>query len=273
MGAGIDGLADLLVQPGEPPRLQRRDPSDSLGLESREQAAELLEGHRQELALLQNRLWAEAGRSLLLVLQGLDASGKDGTIRNVFSGVNPQGCRVASFKVPVGAELAHDYLWRVHAVCPARGEIGIFNRSHYEDIVAGRVRGSVPDDVWRRRFRHVREFERMLADEGTSTVKVFLHLSRDEQRERLQARLDDPEKRWKFRLGDLDDRACWDDYTRAYEETIEETSTAWAPWYVVPADHKWVRNVAVGSLLVHALRGLDPQIPANPEDLSGVVID
>ena len=175
----------------------------------------------------------------------MDASGKDGTIRRVFTGVNPQGCRVVSFREPTATELAHDFLWRVHAACPARGEIAIFNRSHYEDVVAVRVRGLAPVHVWKRRYEHIRDFERLLADEGTAVVKVVLHISREEQRRRLLERLEDPEKRWKFQPGDLDDRRRWDDFSSAYEDAIRETSTEWAPWYVAPADHNWVRNLAV----------------------------
>ena len=196
----------VIVRPGERARLASRDTGDDLGLESKEAAAPIVTQLIGDLRTLQDRLWAEAKRSVLLVLQGMDTSGKDGTISHVFTGVNPQACRVAPFKVPTPTELAHDYLWRVHAVCPASGELGIFNRSHYEDLVVVRVKSIVPKDVWQRRFRHVREFERVLTEEGTAIVKVFLHISKDEQRQRLQQRLDDPDKTWKFRLGDLDDR-------------------------------------------------------------------
>ncbi len=226
----------------------------------------------ERLQALQNRLWAEHRRSLLLVLQGMDASGKDGTIRTVLSGVNPQGCRVSSFKAPLGTEAAHDYLWRVHAVCPAHGEMAIFNRSHYEDVLAVRVRALAPESVWGRRFRHIRAFERMLVDEGTTVVKVFLHISPDEQRKRLQARIDDPEKRWKFRKADLDDRAMWDRYAEAYEEALSDTSTDAAPWFVVPADRKWVRTVAVSSLLVDALETMDPQLPSAEPGIEDIVV-
>ena len=202
--------------------------------------------------MLHDRLSAEATRSVLLVLQGMDTSGKDGTIRHVLTGVNPQGCRIVSFREPTDAELAHDYLWRVHALCPARGEIAIFNRSHYEDVVAVRVRGLAPERIWRRRFEHIRAFERLLADEGTSVVKVFLHVSRDEQGKRLQERLDNPEKRWKFRVGDLDDRRQFDEFQHAYEDAIRETSTDHAPWYVAPADHNWARNLAVSEILLES---------------------
>jgi PPK2 family polyphosphate:nucleotide phosphotransferase len=249
------------VEPGDRPRLGARDTSDRLGIADKQAAATRLEDLVGRLALLQNRLWAEGTRSVLLVLQGMDASGKDGAIRRVFTGVNPMGCRVAAFKAPAGVELRHDYLWRIHAACPDRGQIGIFNRSHYEDVVAVRVRKLAPEPVWKRRPRHIREFERLLADEGTVQVKVFLHISSEEQRKRLQERLDDPEKRWKFRPEDLDDRRLWDEFQAAYEEVIRETSTDWAPWHVVPADRKWVRNVAVAELLVDTLERMDPQLP------------
>jgi PPK2 family polyphosphate:nucleotide phosphotransferase len=250
------------VEPGDRPRLGARDTSDRLGIADKQAAATRLEDLVGRLALLQNRLWAEGTRSVLLVLQGMDASGKDGAIRRVFTGVNPMGCRVVAFKAPAGVELRHDYLWRIHAACPDRGQIGIFNRSHYEDVVAVRVRKLAREPVWQRRPRHIREFERLLADEGTVQVKVFLHISSEEQRKRLQERLDDPEKRWKFRPEDLDDRRLWDEFQAAYEEVIRETSTDWAPWHVVPADRKWVRNVAVAELLVDTLERMDPQLPS-----------
>jgi PPK2 family polyphosphate:nucleotide phosphotransferase len=265
-------LDEILVPPGERARLTERDTDTRFGLE-KEEAEDLVRGLTQELSGLQDRLWAEDRRAVLLVLQGLDTSGKDGTIRRVFTGVNPQACRVVSFKAPTGSELDHDYLWRVHAVCPGRGEIGIFNRSHYEDVGVVRVKQLVPEEVWRRRYRHIRDFERLLTDEGTTVVKVFLHISKDEQRERLQARLDDPTKTWKFRLGDLDDRKLFDDFVAAYEEALTETSTRWAPWHVVPADRKWVRDAAVATLLVETLRRLDPQYPDPSADLAGIRVE
>jgi PPK2 family polyphosphate:nucleotide phosphotransferase len=259
-----------LVEPGAAPALAGRDPGvRPAGLHKKAGNArreELVE----RLGVLHARLAAEGSRAVLLVLQGLDASGKDGTIRSVLTGVNPQGTRIVSFKEPSANELAHDYLWRIHAACPRRGELGIFNRSHYEDVVAVRVRGLVPEEAWRRRYEHIRAFERMLADEGTTVVKVFLHVSKDEQRVRLQERLDDPEKRWKFRAGDLDDRALWDEFSAAYENAIRETSTAWAPWHVVPADHNWVRNLAVAEILVETLERLDPQLPRPDPGLEGM---
>lgn len=266
-------IASLLVEPGRRAGLAERDPGSRLAFADKEAGLARLDEVVARIALLHNRLWAESRRSVLLLLQGLDASGKDGTIRRVLTGVNPQGCRIVSFKQPAGAELDHDYLWRIHAACPERGEIGIFNRSHYEDVVAVRVRGLAPKKAWKRRPHHIREFERLLTDEGTSIVKVFLHVSREEQGKRLQERLDNPEKAWKFKREDLDDRARWDDYMEAYEEVLSETSTDWAPWHVVPADHNWVRNVAVAQLLVDVLERLDPQMPQPDPALSGLRID
>jgi PPK2 family polyphosphate:nucleotide phosphotransferase len=266
-------LAELRVEPGSAPALRKRTPDDRAGLAGKAEARQELAKLIEELSLLHNRLYAEAGRSVLLILQGLDASGKDGTIKKVLTGVNPQGCRIVSFKEPTATELAHDYLWRVHLACPERGEIGIFNRSHYEDVVTARVRGLVAEEAWSRRPHHIREFERLLVDEGTTVVKVFLHVSREEQGKRLRERLEDPEKAWKFRRSDLDDRARWDEFMQAYEDAIRETSTEWAPWYVVPADRKWVRNVVVARLLVDALRRIDPQLPAPEPGLSGLTLD
>ena len=266
-------LERLIVRAGEAACLDKRDPADRLGLEGKREVEPLRSELHGRLRDLQERLWAEATRSVLLVLQGLDTSGKDGTIDHVFAGVNPQGIAGAAFKAPSEAELAHDYLWRIHTACPSRGEIGIFNRSHYEDLVTVRVLGLVSPDECRRRFRHTRAFERMLTDEGTTVVKVFLHISKEEQAKRLRARLADPAKRWKFRRSDLDTRKRWDDYMTAYEEAISKTTTKWGPWYVVPADRKWVRNLAVARLLVDILELLDPRFPEPREDLSGVTIE
>ena len=262
----------LLVEPGSSPRLDQRDPgARPPGLDKQAGKARL-EHVAERIGLLQTRLAAEAERAVLLVLQGLDASGKDGTIKHVLSGVNPQGTRVESFRAPTETELAHDFLWRVHAVCPVRGELGIFNRSHYEDVVAVRVRRLAPEHVWKRRYAHIRGFEQLLHDEGTRVVKVFLHISKEEQRKELQERIDDPEKRWKFRPGDLDDRKLWDDYMGAYEDAIRETSTEWAPWHVVPADHNWARNLAVAEILLETLERLDPQRPPADPALDGVTV-
>ncbi|MFL5960419.1 MAG: polyphosphate kinase 2 family protein [Gaiellaceae bacterium] len=267
------GLLDQLrIAPGSPLHLAERDPGERVGAANKQAGLERLGHVVERLGVLHNRLYAEAERCVLLVLQGMDASGKDGTIRSVFTGVNPQGCRVQSFKAPSETELVHDYLWRVHELCPARGEIVIFNRSHYEDVVAVRVRRLAEEKVWRRRYEHIREFERMLVDEGTSVVKVFLHLSMEEQRARLQERLDNPEKRWKFQAGDLDDRALWNEFAAAYEDALRETSTEWAPWYVVPADHNWSRNLGVAEILLAALERLDPRVPQPDPGLEGTTI-
>jgi PPK2 family polyphosphate:nucleotide phosphotransferase len=253
-------IDELRVEPGRPASLTKRDPRETFGLDKatgNARCTELVE----RLNLLQQRLYAEGERSLLLVLQGLDASGKDGVIRRVFTGVNPQACRVVSFKAPTSTELAHDFLWRIHAALPERGFIGVFNRSHYEDIVTVRILGLVPEKAWKRRPRDVNAFERTLVDEGMAIVKVFLNVSREEQAERLRERLDDPEKRWKFRKSDLETRKRWGEYMTAYEEAITATSKRWAPWHVVPADRNWVKALAVATLLVDALERMDPQLP------------
>jgi len=263
--------ASLRVEPGTPARIAERDPADTLGLDKR-LAAELRRGLIERLDVLQRRLYAEGSRSLLLVLQGQDASGKDGVIRSVFAGVSPQGCRVSAFRAPHEGELAHDYLWRVHAQLPVRGELGIFNRSHYEDVVAVRVRELAPEEVWRRRPGHIREWERMLTDEGTTIVKVFLHVSKDVQRKRLQERIDDPEKRWKFRLEDLEARERFDDYVAAYEDALTETSTDWAPWHVVPADRNWLKSYVVAKLLVETLERMDPKLPEPDPGIEGLIV-
>jgi PPK2 family polyphosphate:nucleotide phosphotransferase len=254
-------LDALIVDPGSAAGLERRDPRDTLGLPGKEEAKAQLAALLEELSSLQERLYAEGKRSVLLVLQGLDASGKDGTIRHVFTGVNPQGCRVTSLKAPTPIELAHDFLWRVHAECPARGMIGIFNRSHYEDIVTVRVLGLAPEDVWRRRPQRIVEFERLLAEEGTTVLKCFLHVSAEEQRERFAERLSNPAKRWKFNPSDEETSRLFSEYTAVYEEALIATSTESAPWYVIPADRNWVRNLAVATVLVETLRRLDPQFP------------
>jgi len=266
-------LARLQVASGQAPRLARRDPGDRLGLTGKAEVREQRDALLDELEELHGRLWAEAKRSVLLVLQGVDTSGKDGVIRRVLTGLNPQGCSVTSFKAPTTLELEHDYLWRVHNACPARGRLGVFNRSHYEDVLVARVLGIVDKRHWRRRYRHLRDFEEMLNDEGTTVVKVFLNISRDEQRRRLQARLDDPTKRWKFKPEDLEAREQWDVYQAAYEEAITETSTEVAPWWIVPGDRKWVRDVAVATLLLETFRRLDPQFPPADPSLDGVIVE
>lgn len=225
-----------------------------------------------DLVELQARLWAEHRRALLVVFQAIDAGGKDGTIRRVFSGVNPAGVRVSSFKRPTAEELDHDFLWRVHGRVPARGEIGIFNRSHYEDVLVTRVHGLVDEATCRRRYEQIRAFEAHLTAEGTTIVKVFLHISKEEQRERLQDRIDSPDERWKMSLADLPERERWDDYAAAFTDAIAATTTDEAPWFVVPADHKWYRDWAVSTIVVDTLRRLDPQYPPAEPGVEGTVV-
>jgi PPK2 family polyphosphate:nucleotide phosphotransferase len=220
-----------------------------------------------ELGRLQSMLYADKRYALLVVLQGRDASGKDGTIKHVFDGCDPQGCRVTSFGVPTDVELSHDYLWRVHGVVPPRGMIGIFNRSHYEDVLVVRVKELVPRGVWSRRYDQINDFERMLTLNGVVILKFFLHISRDEQREQLIERLEDPTKNWKFRAGDLKERARWDAYTRAYRDALRRCSTPWAPWFVVPSDKKAVRNYLVTSTITAALRKLRLRYPRAPREV------
>ena len=262
----------LLVEPGRKVRLEDFDTSATHGHDKADSAKTTAE-QLVRLRTLQDRFWAEGKRSVLVVLQGIDAAGKDGTINKVMEAFNPQGCPVTSFKVPSAEELAHDYLWRVHKAVPRKGEIGIFNRSHYEDVLVVRVHDLVPKAVWSKRYDQINEFERHLADNGTTIVKFFLSISKEEQRARFQARYDDPTKRWKFSLGDLEERKRWDDYQRAFDDVLSKTSTTWAPWYVIPADRKWFRDVAVSTILADILDGLDPAYPA-PADLpSDLVIE
>jgi len=263
------------IRQGEVPDLFSMDTRDTglyPGL-SKKASLPVLADLTKRLSELQQLLWAEGGRSLLLVIQAMDTGGKDSTIRKVFSGVNPQGVDVHGFGVPTELELAHDYLWRVHARTPADGRIGIFNRSHYEDVLVVRVLNLVPEARWSRRYDHIRGFEQTLVDEGTAIVKIMLHISRDEQKERLEARLADPSKLYKFNPSDLDTRALWDDYMVAYRDAIAATSTDAAPWFVVPADRKWYRNLAVSRILIDAIEGLDLQFPEPDFDPSTIVID
>jgi PPK2 family polyphosphate:nucleotide phosphotransferase len=264
---------DLLarMRAGRDLDLGDHDPGETFGWE-KEQAQAAVKEEVEAVAELQTRLFAESERALLVVLQAMDAGGKDGLIRTVLTGINPAGVRVTSFGVPSDTELAHDYLWRIHPACPARGQIGVFNRSHYEDVLVVRVKELVPEERWRRRYEHIRTFERLLVDEGTAIVKLFVNISKEEQRERFQDRVDSPDERWKFRLGDLDDRARWPQYMAAYQEALAETSTDDAPWYVVPGDRKWVRNLAAAHILRDAFEQLDPRYPAPEDGTEGLVI-
>ena len=222
---------------------------------------DLFKQFNHQIDVLQKQFYAEGKHRLLVVFQAMDTGGKDGTIRSVFEKMDPQGIRVASFKRPSKLELSHDYLWRIHRQVPQDGETVIFNRSHYEDIVAVRVRDIFPEERWNKRYDHIRSFEEMLIDEGTTIIKFFLHISKDEQKARLQARLDEPEKNWKFNPGDLDDRALWPKFMEAYGNVFSETSTDNAPWYVIPADRKWYRNLLVADILVKTLQGLNMSYP------------
>ena len=268
-------IGALRVEPGDKVVLAGIDTRDTPGWDpgdKEEGRARLLE-QNERLEELQELLWAEHHHRVLVVLQAMDAGGKDGTIKHVFEGVNPSGVRVAAFKRPSSRELAHDYLWRAHAQVPGDGELVIFNRSHYEDVLVVRVEELVPKKRWKRRYRHIVDFERMLAEEGTTIIKIYLHISKEEQRERLQARLDEPHKNWKFETGDLVPRSKWDRYQEAFEDALSETSTDVAPWYVVPADRKWYRNIAVSEILIQTLESLKMDWPDPEEGLDQVVIE
>lgn len=262
------------IKAGSKVDVGKLDPADRSGWEGSKKDA------RAEVARLcarmdelQEALFAEQKHRLLIVLQAMDTGGKDGTIRAVFDGLNPQGCRVASFKVPTPVELAHDYLWRIHQQTPGKGEIVIFNRSHYEDILVVRVHNLVPKEVWARRYQQINAFEKALTDEGTTILKFFLNISKEEQKARLEARRDDPTKQWKFNPGDLKERALWPEYMAAYEAALSKTSTAWAPWYVVPANANWYRNLVVARVVLDTLERLNPQYPKPTEDLSQIVVE
>ncbi|BAN02845.1 PPK2 family polyphosphate kinase [Ilumatobacter coccineus] len=253
------------------PKIADRDAAETFGWE-KEEAYELFAEEMEALVELQKQLFADKSASLLIVLQAMDAAGKDSTIRAVLSGLNPAGVDINPFGVPTEEELAHDYLWRIHHHAPADGYIGVFNRSHYEDVLVVRVKGFAPEKVWKKRYDHIRNFEQMLADEGTHIVKIFLNVSKEKQKERFEERLERPDKRWKFRAGDLDDRALWDDYMDAYTDAIEKTSTDDAPWYVVPADKKWARNVCIARILRHHLEAIDPKYPEPEEGLDHISV-
>ena len=262
----------LRVKPGSKVNLERFDCGATFGRE-KGAAADELDQVLARLADLQARIWAEAKHAVLVVIQGIDAAGKDGTIRVIAGAFNPQGTPVTSFKVPSPLELAHDYLWRVHQRVPARGEIGVFNRSHYEDVLIVRVHGLVPEERWRARYEQIRNFEQMLTEEGVTIVKLLLAIDRDEQRTRLQDRVDDPTKRWKFNPGDLSERSRWNDYSAAFSEMLRETSTSYAPWYLVPANRNWLRNLAVGEILADRLDALNPQYPPAAAGIEGTTVE
>jgi PPK2 family polyphosphate:nucleotide phosphotransferase len=267
------------VKPGRAANLAKVNADDiSLfkpvkGVQDKDAAREQLRALNKRIEHLQELLYAEHKHKLLIVFQAMDTGGKDGAIRDVFEGVNPAGVRVASFKVPTQEELDHDYLWRIHKHTPGKGEMVIFNRSHYEDVLVVRVKNLVPEAVWRKRYEQIVAFEKQLAEEGTTILKFYLHISKDEQKKRLEARLADPEKHWKFSVGDLAERKLWAEYMAAYQDVINNTSTEHAPWYVVPANKKWYRNLVVAEVIVNTLEGLRMSYPKPKEDLSNVVVE
>lgn len=262
----------IKISPGSAVDLGDFDPSFNAGIEDRVLAETELSENVGVMEHLATRLYAEHRRALLIVLQGMDTSGKDGTIRHALRGFNPLLCDVVPFKAPTETELDHDFLWRIHRAVPARSRIGIFNRSHYEDVVTVRVRKLAPKKIWKPRFKAINGFERLLVASGTTIVKCFLHIGKEEQRKRLQSRLNDSDKRWKFRRGDLDDRKLWDAFQQAYGDAIGRTSTEHAPWYVIPADSKWRRDLIVSRIVRETLERMDPRFPAEEEGLDGLVV-
>ena len=262
----------LCPEIGKPVSLADYDPNFTGGYADKDAARDQLKANRDRLRELQEVLYAEHQRALLIILQAMDAGGKDSTIRHVMQGVNPQGVRVTSFKVPTAEELAHDFLWRIHQHTPDKGMIGIFNRSHYEDVLVVRVENLVPQAVWEARYEHINAFERLLDDNGVVIRKFFLHISRDEQKERFQDRLDRPDKHWKFSRGDLGVRAKWDQYMTVYEDALTRCHTEHAPWHIVPANKKWYRNLVISNVLVETLTTMDLQYPKAEPDLDKIVI-
>jgi PPK2 family polyphosphate:nucleotide phosphotransferase len=265
----MDIAKQCMVKPGSKLRLKDRDPADTFGIHRDNKAHEKMVGRLREL---QHLLYADKRYALLIVLQALDAGGKDGTIRHVMSGVNPQGCDVTSFKGPSNMELAHDYLWRVHQAVPQLGKIGIFNRSHYEDVLIVRVHRLAPEEVWSKRYRQINDFERMLTENGVTILKFFLHISKEEQRRRFEARMQDTSRNWKLSLPDFEERQHWNEYQEAYEDALRKCSTERAPWYVIPSDRKWLRNHIIAELIVRALDNMKLKYPAPTVDISKVVL-
>jgi PPK2 family polyphosphate:nucleotide phosphotransferase len=263
-------LADFAryrVEPGEHFSLADQDPGDTDGMAGREEVEQEFDELQERIVDLQERLYAEEKRSLLVVLQGIDAAGKDGTVKHVLRGTNPAGVRVFSFKEPSNDELAHDFLWRYHHATPADGMIHVFNRSHYEDVLVVRVKDLAPEELWRSRFDSINDFERMLVREGTTIVKFLLHISKEEQLDKFRERLERQDKYWKWSPNDMKEREHWDEYQQAYEEAVTATSTPWASWYVIPANHRWFRNYVIARVLAGTLQAMDPRYPEPPEDV------
>jgi PPK2 family polyphosphate:nucleotide phosphotransferase len=262
----------LVVKPGEKAKLSKRDSDDTAGFKKKAEVRALLDENVVRLDELQYLLYAENKRALLVVLQAMDAGGKDGTIRHVMGALNPQGVRVTSFKKPSDEEREHDFLWRINKAVPRYGNIGIFNRSHYEDVLVVRIHDLVKKSVWSKRYKQINDFERHLADNNVTILKFFLHISKDEQKERFQARLDDPSKHWKASPADFAERKYWDDYQEAFEDALSNCSTKHAPWFVIPANKKWFRNFAVSQIIRDTLESLDMKFPPAPLDLDKVKI-
>jgi PPK2 family polyphosphate:nucleotide phosphotransferase len=262
-------MKQFMIEPGKKIQLAALNPEEKGEWKGRkEEGIARIAKLRLELDALQSILYAESKHKVLMVLQAMDTAGKDGTIRSVFEGINPVGVRVASFKVPTSLELSHDVLWRIHAQAPANGELVVFNRSHYEDVLVVRVHGFQPEERWRKHYQQFKDFERMLTDEGTLILKFFLFIDQAEQKKRLLERIDTPEKQWKFSPGDLEERKFWPAYMQAYEEMLNETSTDYAPWYVIPSNDNWFRNMAVAEILVNGLKGLNLKYPAPAPNLA-----
>ena len=253
-------------------KLNDFDPDDTAGFDKGDKADAHLKRNISRMEDLQYRLYAEGRRALLIVLQGMDASGKDGTVRHVMSGLDPQGCRVTSFKVPSAEEAGHDFLWRIHKAMPAHGEIGIFNRSHYEDVLVVRVHQLAPKSVWSARYDQINAFEKLMSDNGVTILKFFLHISKAEQRQRFEARLDDPIRNWKISPADFKERRRWNDYVEAYEAVLNRCSSSVAPWYVIPSNKKWFRNLAVSQIIVETLERMNPKFPKPSFDLSRIKV-
>lgn len=261
----------IVPQPLSSIQLKDFDP-DAHGDRDKQEVIAATDQLQEKMQALQERLYAESKQSVLIVLQAMDTGGKDGTIRKVFEGINPAGVYVKAFKAPTPDELAHDFLWRVHPHAPAKGYIGIFNRSHYEDVLVVRVNNLVPKEIWKKRYDHINHFERLLVDGGTRVLKFYLHISKEEQKQRLQERLDTPEKNWKFSPGDLPVREQWDAYMEAYEALLERCNTDYAPWHIVPANRKWYRDWVITRAIVKALEEMDPQYPPPAPGLDKIVI-
>lgn len=263
----------MLIKPGTKVSLKKLDPADTGSYKDASEVEGLLKKQLDELIELQQLLYAESHRALLIVLQGMDTAGKDGTIRHVMAGMSPLGVQVHAFKAPNDEELAHDFLWRVHHQVPRFGYIGIFNRSHYEDVLIVRVHDLVPRKVWKARYAQINQFEKMLTANGITVLKFFLHISKDEQKNRLEQRLQDPTRNWKLSLKDVEERGYWSNYRKAYEAALNKCSTPWAPWYIIPADHKWYRNLLVAQVIVKTLRDFKMDYPKPTVDLSQIVIE